>query len=332
MKKALIRAIENIWYKDLIIGTWLMPLGFLFSDIVRLRTWLYRSGLKKIHTLPVPVIIVGNITVGGTGKTPLAIYLAGQLRAAGFRPGIISRGYRSQAQTPQLVRPDSPVAEVGDEAVLMAQRAACPVVVSPQRVAAAQYLLAHSDCNVIISDDGLQHYALGRTIEIAVVDGERRFGNGYCLPAGPLREPISRLQSVDFIVVNGDKAEPNEFAMQLKGDSAVNLVTGEQRPLSAFSGSPCHALAAIGNPERFFKQLASAGLVCKNHRFPDHYAYQADDIHYADAYPVLMTEKDAVKCTAIATSQHWFVPVQAEPEAEFALQLLSLLQSQRHDR
>ncbi|MDD2724633.1 MAG: tetraacyldisaccharide 4'-kinase [Methylovulum sp.] len=327
MKKRLARCIETIWYKDQFIGTWLMPLGFLFSDIARFRAWLYRIGVLKIHKLPVPVIVVGNITVGGTGKTPLIIWLAQMLKTAGFRPGIISRGYGGQSQAPQAVQPDSPVTEVGDEALLIVRQTACPLVVSPKRVAAAQYLLAHHDCNIILSDDGLQHYALGRTIEIAVVDGERRFGNGYCLPAGPLREPIHRLQSVDFVIVNGEKAEENEYAMHLQGDKAVNLATGASKPLSGFAGSPCHAVAGIGNPERFFKQLAAAGLVCKNHPFPDHYFYQQSDLVFADQHPVFMTEKDAVKCNAFATSQHWFVPVQAVPDADFAVQLLNLIQS-----
>ncbi|WP_019865648.1 tetraacyldisaccharide 4'-kinase [Methylovulum miyakonense] len=332
MKKALTRCIENIWYKDPIIGTWLMPLGFLFSDIARFRAWLYRMGLLKTHELPVPVIVVGNITVGGTGKTPLIIWLAHMLKTAGFRPGIISRGYGGQAQEPQTVQPDSPVAQVGDEAVLIARQSGCPLVVAPNRVAAARHLLAHNDCNIILSDDGLQHYALGRTIEIAVIDGERRFGNGYCLPAGPLREPIHRLQSVDFVVVNGEKAEEHELSMSLRGDLAINLDTGESKPLSEFSGQTCHAIAGIGNPERFFKQLSAAGLACKTHRFPDHYQYQNSDIMFADHHPVLMTEKDAVKCTAFATPQHWFVPVQALPDADFAVQLLNLLKSKTHDR
>ncbi|MDD5273939.1 MAG: tetraacyldisaccharide 4'-kinase, partial [Methylovulum sp.] len=174
--------------------------------------------------------------------------------------------------------------------------------------------------------------ALGRTLEIAVIDGARRFGNGYCLPAGPLREPINRLQSIDLVIVNGAKAEANEYTMQLVGDKAVNMVTGESRLLSEFSGQPCHALAGIGNPDRFFKQLTATGLLCKTHRFPDHYAYQASDIVFADAHPVLMTEKDAVKCATFATPQHWFVPIQAVPEADFTVQLLHLLQSQAHDR
>ena len=324
MKKTLARWATDIWYKDPFIGVWLMPLGFLFSDAVKFRKFLYRVGVLKVHTLPVPVIVVGNITVGGTGKTPLIIWLAGFLKASGFKPGIISRGYGGQAASwPQPVTADSDAKEVGDEALLIAKQTGCPMAVGPLRAEAANLLLRQADCDVILSDDGLQHYALHRDIEIAVIDGERRFGNGYCLPAGPLREPIERLNSVDFIVVNGEKSEDREFAMQLAGDTAVNLVTSELKPLAEFDD--CHALAGIGNPERFFKRLAAAGLTCTVKSFPDHYPFQRRDIEYADDKPVLMTEKDAVKCMAFAGKQHWYLPVKAVPDPIFAEQLLNLL-------
>jgi len=193
------------------------------------------------------------------------------------------------------------------------------------RVDAAKLLLKQAGCNVILSDDGLQHYALNRAIEIAVIDGERRFGNGYCLPAGPLREPIERLRSVDFIIVNGEKYEEGEFSMRLVGEKAVNLVTGEQKSLQEFNGVDCHALAGIGNPERFFKLLEVAGLTCITHSFPDHYQFQRHDIEFSDNKPVLMTEKDAVKCSAFAGKQHWYLPVKAVPDPVFAEQLLNLL-------
>jgi tetraacyldisaccharide 4'-kinase len=332
MKKTLMRWAADIWYKDQVIGLWLMPFGFLFSDAVKFRKFLYRLGVLKKHTLPVPVIIVGNITVGGTGKTPLIIWLAQFLIDSGFKPGIISRGYGGQAQSwPQLVTADSEAKIVGDEALLIAKQTGCPMAVGPSRVDAAKMLLKQADCNVILSDDGLQHYALNRDIEIAVIDGERRFGNGYCLPAGPLREPIDRLQSVDFVIVNGDKYEDNEFSMQLAGEILVNVVTGEQRPLQEFNAVDCHALAGIGNPERFFKLLERAGLICTNHSFPDHYPFQRQDIEFGDNKPVLMTEKDAVKCTKFAGLQHWYLPVKAVPEAAFSEQLLNLLR-EKHDR
>ena len=326
MKKTLARWATDIWYKDPFIGVWLMPLGFLFSDAVKFRKFLYRLGVLKAHTLPVPVIVVGNITVGGTGKTPLIIWLAGFLNASGFKPGIISRGYGGQAVSwPQRVTADSDAKEVGDEALLIAQQTGCPMAVGPLRVEAAKLLLLQTDCDVILSDDGLQHYALNRDIECAVIDGERRFGNGYCLPAGPLREPIERLNSVDFVIVTGEKSEDREFPMQLVGDTAINLATGEQKPLAEFNGVDCHALAGIGNPERFFKLLAAAGLTCTPKSFPDHYPFQRQDIEFADNKPVLMTEKDAVKCTAFAGKRHWYLPVKAVPDPVFAEQLLNLL-------
>ena len=326
MKKTLARWATDIWYEDPFIGVWLMPLGFLFSDAAKFRKFLYRHNVLKTHTLPVPVIVVGNITVGGTGKTPLIIWLAGFLKDSGFNPGIISRGYGGQAETKsQMVTVDSVAENVGDEALLIAKQTGCPMAVGPLRVDAANLLLKQADCNVILSDDGLQHYALNRDIEIAVIDGERRFGNGYCLPAGPLREPIERLQSVDFIVVNGKKSEENEFSMQLIGGKLVNLVTGVQKPLQEFSAVDCHALAGIGNPERFFKLLEASGLVCITHSFPDHYPFQHHDIEFNDNKPVLMTEKDAVKCMAFAGKQHWYLPVKAVPEPVFSEQLLNLL-------
>ena len=326
MKKTLIRWAEDIWYKDQVTGVWLAPFGFLFNDAVRFRRFLYRLGILKSHTLPVPVIIVGNITVGGTGKTPLIIWMAEFLKESGFKPGIISRGYGGQAESwPQWVTVDSDAKNTGDEALLIAKQTGCPMAVGPLREDAAKLLLSKSDCNVILSDDGLQHYALNRTIEIAVIDGERRFGNGYCLPAGPLREPIERLQRVDLVVVNGQEAEENQFTMQLVGNTLINLVTGEQKSLDELKGVECHALAGIGNPERFFEVLTSAGLIFESQSFPDHYQFQNHDIQYSDNKPVLMTEKDAVKCSAFAGIKHWYLPVKAVPETGFTEQLLNLL-------
>jgi tetraacyldisaccharide 4'-kinase len=326
MRKTLARRLTDIWYEDAFLGVWLMPLGFLFRDVIRFRRFLYRLGVLKSYTLPVPVIVVGNITVGGTGKTPLIICLAEFLKKSGYRPGIISRGYGGKAESwPQWVSAESDPKLIGDEALLIAKQTGCPLVVGPLRVEAAKALLKQADCDVILSDDGLQHYALNRTIEIAVIDGERRFGNGYCLPAGPLREPIERLQSVDLVVVNGQEAEENQFTMQLVGNTLINLVTGEQKSLDKFKGVECHALAGIGNPERFFEVLASAGLIFKSQSFPDHYQFQNHDIQYSDNKPVLMTEKDAVKCSAFAGIKHWYLPVKAVPETGFTEQLLNLL-------
>lgn len=332
MKKTLTRWATDIWYKDPFIGVWLMPLGFVFSDAAKFRKFLYRMGVLKTHKMPVPVIVIGNITVGGTGKTPLVIWMALLLKEAGFKPGIISRGYGGQAESwPQWVTAESDVKNVGDEAVLIAKQTTCPMAVGPLRADAATMLIKQAGCNIILSDDGLQHYALNRDIEIVVIDGDRRFGNGYCLPAGPLREPIERLKSVDFVIVNGKKTEENEFSMQLVGDTAVNLITGELKPLQQFNSNDCHAIAGIGNPERFFKLLEQAGLTCTCHSFPDHYQFQRQDIEFADHKHVLMTEKDAVKCTGFAGTQCWYIPVKAVPEPHFSEQLLTLL-SEKHDR
>ncbi len=326
MNKACTRWVNHVWYQDTRIATCLMPLAFLFGGMVRFRRFLYRVGALKSHRFPVPVIIIGNITVGGAGKTPLLVCLAEHLKKAGFKPGVVSRGYGGTAKSwPQPVNADSQAGTVGDEAVLIARRTGCPMAVGPARVAAAAWLLGNTDCNLILSDDGLQHYALQRDVEIAVVDGERRFGNGFCLPAGPLREPTGRLRGVDFVVVNGGAADGDGYAMALSGDVAINVRTKAQKPLSGFVGLDCHAVAGIGNPDRFFKHLAAAGLQCKNHPFPDHYRYQTHDLDFGDGKPVLMTEKDAVKCPALVGTEHWYVPVTASVPAGLITQLLNLL-------
>lgn len=332
MKKSLSAWVADYWYKESCFSLCLMPLGLIYAAIARFRKILYGLGLFNKHSLSVPVIVVGNITVGGTGKTPLIIWLAEFLRKAGFRPGIISRGYGGQSKNwPQRVDASSDPKMVGDEALLIFSLTGCPTAVAPRRAEAGRLLLRETDCDVILSDDGLQHYALNRDIEIAVIDGSRRFGNGYCLPAGPLREPVTRLNTVDFIVVNGDKSEENEFSMHMQGNLAVNLVTGEQKPLREFSFCGCHAVAGIGNPGRFFKQLESAGLNCKAHAFPDHHVFQREDIEFGDGRPVLMTEKDAVKCKAFAGKQHWNIPIKAFPESGFPERLLNLLR-EKHGR
>jgi tetraacyldisaccharide 4'-kinase len=329
MKRSFSAWIAESWYRDSLIGPCLSPLSLIYGGVVRLRKKLYALGILQKCRLPVPVIVVGNLTVGGTGKTPLIIWLARFLKEAGYKPGIISRGYGGQSQYwPQWVDSNSDPKTVGDEAKLIANLTGCPMAVAPLRAAAGKMLLDRASCNIILSDDGLQHYALDRDMEIAVIDGTRRFGNGYCLPSGPLREPITRLNEVDAVIVNGEKSIENEFSMRLQGDTAVNLMTGEKKPLREFAGLPCHALAGIGNPERFFKQLALSGLTCQTHAFPDHYPYRREDIEFGDDWPVLMTDKDAVKCRAFAGNQHWRIPVVAVPEPAFSERLLNLLREQ----
>ncbi|MGR9086702.1 MAG: tetraacyldisaccharide 4'-kinase [Gammaproteobacteria bacterium] len=321
------------WYqKSRPAAVCLWPLAAAYSGIVRLRKFLYDNGLLTRHRVPAPVIIVGNMTVGGTGKTPLIIWLAQFLRQSGYRPGIISRGYGGRSQSwPQRVDKHSDPLRVGDEALLIASQTGCPMAVAPSRVDAANMLLKESDSDVILSDDGLQHYALKRDIEIVVIDGMRRLGNGLCLPAGPLREPANRLNEADLVIVNGSKTHADDYSMQLEGDTAVNLVTGETLSLQSFRQQPCHALAGIGNPDRFFKQLESAGLTCQAHAFADHHDFKPMDIEFGDGLPVLMTDKDAVKCLAFAGEQHWRVPVTAVPEPGFSERILNLLR-EKHGR
>lgn len=319
-------ALTTHWNRRGLVAFLLLPLSALYCLVIALRRRAYRWGLLRRVRLPVPVIVVGNLTVGGTGKTPLVIWLCEQLRAAGRRPGIVARGYGGRtAHWPQTVTPQSDPVQVGDEPVLLAQRCACPIVVAPDRVAAARALLARHDCDVLISDDGLQHYRLARDIEIAVIDGQRRFGNGFCLPAGPLREPHTRLQSVDLKVVNGT-AQPGETTMQLQVHSVYRLLSKETRPLAAFAGRPnVHAVAGIGYPERFFQTLRAAGVQSQEHAFGDHHPFQPQDFSWPNPAEVLMTEKDGVKCRQFAQPNWWAVRVDAQPDERLAKAIFQLL-------
>ncbi len=305
--------VARIWYDRQPLTLLLWPLSVVFRLFSKLRRLSYQAGLRAIVYPGVPVIIVGNITVGGTGKTPLVIALTHRLQEAGYRPGIISRGYRGKAKHwPQQVRPDSDPVMVGDEAVLLAQRTHCPIAVGPDRVAAALALVTASDCNILVSDDGLQHYRLGRDVEIAVIDGVRRLGNGFLLPAGPLREPEQRLKQVDFIVVNGGIPGQLEYPMPLISNNFLPCDTRQKTiPTDAFDGKKVHAVAAIGNPQRFFKTLRKLGIEVIEHIFPDHYLLRPEDIFFHDGLTVLMTEKDAVKCRHFATQDCYYLQIEA---------------------
>lgn len=300
------------------------------------RRYAYRIGWLESQRVPVPVIIVGNIVAGGSGKTPLVLYLCELLQRSGYQPGIVSRGYGGRAKRwPQCVRADSDPRQVGDEPVLLAMRSGCPMQVGPDRVAAARALLRDSTCTVIIADDGLQHYALARDIEIALVDGARRYGNQHLLPAGPLREPLRRLRDVDAVICNspGQTAAPaDEYVMQLEFNTVYALRDPSRRQaLADWRGQQVHAVAGIGHPERFFKQLAQTGIEPVAHPFPDHYRYRAEDLQFSPHLPLLMTEKDAVKCRQLELSavfeQHdiWVVPVSARLEARFDAFILERL-------
>lgn len=311
------RWIERHWRRDSFVSRLLLPLALLYCGIVTLRRLLYRRGWRRAQSFPVPVIVVGNITVGGTGKTPLVLWIVRFLKERGWRPGIVTRGYGGQAGTwPQVVTPDSDPAAVGDEAVLLACRSEVPVVADPDRPRGVGRLVAQA-CDVVVSDDGLQHYRLARDIEIAVVDGARRFGNGRCLPAGPLREPLARLREVDVRVVQG-AAGAGEWAMSLAPVEFRQVRVPQRRvALDAFRGKTVRAVAGIGYPPRFFALLRTLGIEPIEHAFADHYRFRSEDFRFAAGHDVIMTEKDAVKCRSFATDAMWSLVVEARIDAAF---------------
>lgn len=320
-------SLDRYWQSLNPVSLLLSPLAFVFGIAAGARRLAYRAGLKPVHRAAVPVVVVGNISVGGTGKTPLVIWLADHLRRRGWCPGIVSRGYGGEAtHWPQQVRSDSDPAMVGDEAVMLARRTGCAMCVGPDRPAAIEALLQYSDVDIVISDDGLQHYAMARDIEIAVVDGERRVGNGLLLPAGPLREPASRLRGVDLVVVNGQGGE-NEFSMTLQQPRLSRLDDGRVAGIDEFDGVEVHALAGIGNPRRFFAMLEGFGLRVTPHPFPDHHVFTAGDLSFRPIQPVLMTEKDAVKCQRLSCDRCWVVHIDAQPDARFVERLNALLEN-----
>jgi tetraacyldisaccharide 4'-kinase len=312
------RTLQAIWYGGCAPSLGLRALSLLFGMLGGLRRRLYAAGLLPRLRLPVPVVVVGNITVGGTGKTPLTIALVEALRARGLKPGVVSRGHGGSVREPRLLDAQTTPQLAGDEACLIRHATHAPVAVGRDRAAAARLLLARGDVDVIIADDGLQHYRLQRDVEICVIDGERRFGNGRLLPAGPLREPMARLDGIALRVCNGGEARPIEVPMRFAGDEVVAVADPQRRrPLRAFAGQRVHAVAGIGNPPRFFAQLRASGIDVVEHPFPDHHAFVASDLAFGDDGPVLMTEKDAVKCTDFAQAAWWSVPVRAELPAQF---------------
>lgn len=313
------------WFRE---GGWLpqlmAPLAGLYGALVAWRHASYRSGRSRVEASPVPVIVVGNIFVGGTGKTPLVAWLVERLRAEGWHPGIVSRGYGGRAgDGPTFVAAASEAAEVGDEPLLLARRTGAPVCVGRNRPAAVAALHAQAGCDVVVSDDGLQHLRMGRAAEIVVIDAERGLGNGRLLPAGPLREPASRLERVDLVVANGGPTEQTAYAFHLCPGEPEAL-DGSQRP---WPGGSCHVVAGIGNPGRFFRAAAEMGLDAYPHAFADHHTFRARDLAFgfgAD-WPILMTEKDAVKCRHLPQAERiWTLPTQVvtTPELEFAVSCL----------
>jgi tetraacyldisaccharide 4'-kinase len=317
--------LNKIWYGGVPPPWWMAPLSAVYGAMSRLHRFAYSLHLARSTRLPCPVVVVGNLTVGGTGKTPLVCWLAGQLIELGFRPGVVTRGYGGSTRTARLVQASDNYEKVGDEAILLARRSRVPVATGRNRPAAAR-LLINAGCDVIVSDDGLQHHALQRDCEIVVIDGDRRFGNGRLLPAGPLRETPARLQRADAVVVNGGAAESDgALRMRLLATGAVAMKYGTSKPLREFSGQPVHALAGIGNPQRFFAMLRAIGINVIEHPLPDHAKLGIDDISFADDLAVLMTEKDAVKCRDIAGPHHWYVPVNVAFAAGDAEKLRSIV-------
>jgi tetraacyldisaccharide 4'-kinase len=317
--------LSDHWYRKTALSRLLWPASVVFGAVVFLRRLLYRLRILPSRAAGVPVIAVGNLVVGGAGKTPLALWIAEFLRSKGWSPAIVSRGYGGTAQAPCAATIASDPAEVGDEPVVLARRSGCPVWVGADRAQAIAALrVQHPECDVAILDDGLQHYRLRRDLEIAIVD-ERGFGNGWLLPAGPLREPRSRLRTVDAVVAHGTDAVRG-YAMRLEGDEAHCATDArERRRLASFAGARVHAVAGIGNPERFFGVLRGHGIEVVPHPFPDHHPYRAAELEFGDAAPVLMTEKDAVKCRRFARPHHWVLPVRATMDAAFGEWLLQKL-------
>ena len=333
MECSLVNRVTDAWYQKKTWIYFLFPLTIVFWLISIVRRFLYRAGILKSTEIPVPVIVVGNISVGGTGKSPLTAYLVKELKNRGFRPGIVSRGYGGKSDTyPLFVNEDSKACEAGDEPVMLYQMTKSPVVVDPIRSRAALKLFNDHDCNVIICDDGLQHYALNRDIEICVIDGQRGLGNAHLLPVGPLRESKKRLSAVDFVIVNGDKRSVEPlisglnikpdgflFSMALQSADLVNVFNTNTLPSSELKNQELHAVAGIGNPDRFFNALVDLGAKVAGCGYPDHHNFTEENVLFKDNQPVVMTHKDAVKCRTLFEGKEsvkpdniWFMPVNAQ--------------------
>jgi tetraacyldisaccharide 4'-kinase len=315
MRHAIASFLDRIWYGGGRSAWCLLPLTWLYRlafAVHRRSSMPRRAALRR----RIPIVVVGNLTVGGTGKTPLVLYLVEQLRDRGFTPAIVSRGYRAKSQgavVEVLVSDD--VERVGDEPLLLARRSGCPVVVGADRRAAVAYVAAQTGADVVVSDDGLQHHALPRDFEIVVVDGKRGLGNGLCLPAGPLREPATRLNCVDAVVVNGAGWScPGALQAKVRADSAVRFADGAVRALADFAGRQVHAVAGIGHPERFFGLLEKAGLRVIAHPHEDHASLASADVGFGDELPVFVTEKDAVKLPTGTQAEVWVVRIDMEFE------------------
>jgi tetraacyldisaccharide 4'-kinase len=321
----------KFWYRRGLLAWLLWPVSLVFLIAVVLRRLLYALRIFKSAHPGIPVIVVGNLTVGGSGKTPLAIWIAEFLKGKGWSPAIVSRGYGAKVQAPRAATVASDAAEVGDEPILLARRSGCPVWIGPDRIRVAQTFLAQNPAvNVLVLDDGLQHYRMRRDVEIAVVDA-RGFGNGFLLPAGPLREPQLRLRTVDAVVSHG--ASVTGYAMKLEGEEVHRMTDARDRqPLKAFAGQKVHAVAGIGDPNRFFIHLGKHGIKVAPHPFPDHHRFTPRELEFGDEAPVMLTEKDAVKLRSAARPNWWVLPVSAKLDPAFGVWLLGKLDEWRRSK
>ena len=326
----------NAWYQGHPALLLLRPLEWLYRAVVQRKRQRFLAGQSPSYRAPVPVIVVGNITVGGTGKTPLILYLIEHCRARGLRVGVVSRGYGAQPPSvPWRVTAEQSADEAGDEPLLLVQRSGVALMIDPDRARAVQALLSAEPLDLILCDDGLQHYRLARDLELVLIDAVRGLGNGRCLPAGPLREPQARLQSVDAVLFNGASADSAEgFGFTLQPTALVNVASGERQSLDVFApGQAVHAVAGIGNPQRFFRTLEALNWRPIAHAFADHATYSAASLDFSPSLPLLMTEKDAVKCRAFAQSDWWYLAVDARPSPAFSAWLdgqLDALLAARH--
>ncbi|WP_153914348.1 tetraacyldisaccharide 4'-kinase [Shewanella sp. TC10] len=316
--------VNKIWYQGHPAKWLLMPLSWLFALVSFLRRLGYKLGLSTAETLPVPVIIVGNITAGGSGKTPTVIYLINLLRQQGYKPGVISRGYGVNIDGVKAVRPTDKATEVGDEPAMIVARTQVPMVVGAKRIDAAKSLLSEFDVDVIISDDGLQHYALARDIELAIVDGQRRYGNECLIPAGPLREGLWRLNSIDWVINNGGESQANEVSMSLEPSTLKSVKPSNN---DGWLHQDAVAMAGIGNPQRFFDSLQTLGYsITQTKAFEDHQTFDEEELKQLSLQsPLIMTEKDAVKCRDFAQQNWWYLPVNAKLNESFDLAFLNRL-------
>ena len=311
----------NAWYQGHPALLLLRPLEWLYRAVVQRKRQRFLAGQSPSYRAPVPVIVVGNITVGGTGKTPLILYLIEHCRARGLRVGVVSRGYGAQPPSvPWRVTAEQSADEAGDEPLLLVQRSGVALMIDPDRARAVQALLSAEPLDLILCDDGLQHYRLARDLELVLIDAVRGLGNGRCLPAGPLREPQARLQSVDAVLFNGASVDSAEgFGFTLQPTALVNVASGERQSLGVFApGQAVHAVAGIGNPQRFFRTLEALNWRPIAHAFADHATYSAASLEFSPSLPLLMTEKDAVKCRAFAQPDWWYLAVDARPSPAFS--------------